>query len=320
MNLLIQNRRTLINLSALSATTIAALALLSPRTTSPIHKAAMSTSSSSPPNYPTRTYTPRHTTWPYTRADMTPEDTTTDTNFYSTPRFVTHIDDHAIETLAQYYATALPRTGRILDLCSSWISHFPASLDEAAANGDLEVAGVGMSVPELKANKLLQGKWAVHDLNASPDLPDMKGLFRGKFANNRKVVASEAEEDVSESLDGTCCVVSIDYLTSPVKVLESTLKNTKAGGSVHLIISNRCFPTKAVTRWLSIDEEERLEMVGDYLWFAGWRNIEILTLSDGKLKEEAEQAQQGGMSAFMKMLGMGGGRCDPLWVVRAKKE
>lgn len=276
-------------------------------------------SSSSPPNYPTRTYTPRHTTWPYTAADMTPEDTTTDTNFYSTPRFVTHIDDHAIETLAQYYDTALPRKGRILDLCSSWISHFPASLDEAATNGDLEVAGVGMSVPELKANKLLQGKWAVHDLNASPDLPDIKGLFRGKFANARKAAPSEPEEVVQELLDATACVVSIDYLTSPVKVLESTLKNTKAGGSVHLIISNRCFPTKAVARWLRIDEEERLEMVGDYLWFAGWRNIEILTLSDGKLKEEGEQTQTQ-MSAFMRMLGMGGGRCDPLWVVRAKKE
>lgn len=230
---------------------------------------------------------------------------------------MTHIDDHAIETLAKYYDATLPRQGRILDLCSSWISHFPRSLDEQVKKGELEVAGVGMNAPELKANKLLQGKWAVHDLNAEPRLPAMSALFEGKLAQSKVAPAAEESEEV---LDSTVCVVSIDYLTSPVRILQSILKNTKAGGTVHLVISNRCFPTKAVGRWLRIDEDERLGMVGDYLWFAGWRDIEVLTLSDGQLEEEQENAtnQQGGLQSLMKMLGMSG-RCDPLWVVRAKK-
>ncbi len=42
-------------------------------------------------------------------------------------------------------------------------------------------------------------------------------------------------------------------------------------------------------------------MVGDYLWFAGWRDVEIVTLSEGGK----------GRGWF----GFGGGG-DPLWVVR----
>lgn len=279
----------------------------------------MSTTASVPQSYQTVVYKPRHHSWPYTAADLTPSDPSSDVDFYSSPRFVTHIDDHAIETLAKYYDATLPRTGRVLDLCSSWISHFPASLDEQVKQGNLQVAGVGMNAPELRANKLLQGKWAVHDLNAVPRLPGMRALFEGVLA--KAEVAPAAEEGESEEvLDSTVCVVSIDYLTSPARILESVLRNTKMGGTVHLVVSNRCFPTKAVGRWLRIDEDERLGMVGDYLWFAGWRDIEVLTLSDGQLEEEQANAasQQGGLQSLMKMLGMSG-RCDPLWVVRARK-
>ena len=42
-------------------------------------------------------------------------------------------------------------------------------------------------------------------------------------------------------------------------------------GTVHLVISNRCFPNKVVRRWMMLDERSRLEFVGDYLHFAGWK-------------------------------------------------
>ncbi|KAK5241113.1 hypothetical protein LTR40_013400, partial [Exophiala xenobiotica] len=51
-----------------------------------------------------------------------------------------------------------------------------------------------------------------------------------------------------------------------------------------------------VGRWLKVDEEERLNMVGDYLWWSGWRKIEIQNLVEG---------------SFMR---------DPLWVVRGENE
>jgi hypothetical protein len=66
--------------------------------------------------------------------------------------------------------------------------------------------------------------------------------------------------------------------------------------------------------------------VGDYLHFAGWKNIEIVELSNGRIEpDQAEQAQTssgGGASSLQGLFGMMGmmrGR-DPLWVVRARRE
>jgi hypothetical protein len=53
-------------------------------------------------------------------------DRTPDTNFYASPRFVTHIDDYAIKALTKYYESVFPPSNTpgvaILDLCSSWVS------------------------------------------------------------------------------------------------------------------------------------------------------------------------------------------------------
>ena len=185
----------------------------------------------------------------------------------------------------------------MLDLCSSWVSHFPREMEEGAAvgkngggreEGGLEVVGLGMNAKELAANPILK-ETVLQDLNADPTIP-----------------ASLAP------LHATVCVVSIDYLTKPLSVLSSLRERTVEGGSVHLIISNRCFPTKAVGRWLRISEEERLTMVGDYLWWSGWRGIEIVEVCDGRMKE-GEGAGSGGLARW---IGMFGG-VDPLWVVRA---
>ena len=246
--------------------------------------------SSKMPSYPTVAYTPRHSSFPYSERDFQRMDEASDGDFYSSPRFVTHIDDNAISLLREYYSDALPNRGRILDFCSSWISHFPKELEEravASARGEqveagdtLEVIGAGMNKRELDANPILKER-VLQDLNVDPKLPDSIG-----------------------SIDAATCVVSIDYLNNPLEALSSVRTHLKSGGLVHLVISNRCFPTKAVGRWLRISEDERLEMAGDYLWWSGFRNIEILTLCDGK-------GDGGGW--------FGMGRPDPLWVVRGKK-
>ena len=72
--------------------------------------------------------------WPYKPNDFNRLDNSNDGNFYEEPRFVTHIDDRAIESLTAYYLnefedysknTVDGRPLDVLDLCSSWISHFP---------------------------------------------------------------------------------------------------------------------------------------------------------------------------------------------------
>jgi SAM-dependent methyltransferase len=268
--------------------------------------------------YKTTPYTPRHTSWPYTPSDFTRQDSSPDTSFYSSPRFVTHIDDAAISSLQSYYATVLPTKGRILDFCSSWISHYPPSIERAAVQtNDLKITGMGMNKAELDANKLLNNGRLLIDLNSNPEgiVPALRSA---------SAIGSSEEED--DLLDASTCVVSIDYLTSPLPVLRSILSATKPGGTIHLTISNRCFPTKAMSRWLRVDEEERLLMVGDYLHFAGWKGIEIVELSDGKVdqpEQEAEGGQTGGgarsLQGLFGMMGMMRRR-DPLWVVRARRE
>ena len=254
-----------------------------------------------PTTFPSRSYKPTHPTFPYTPLDFRRQDESDDTDFYSQPRFVTHIDDNAITLLQQYYATTLPRKGRILDLCSSWISHFPPELEELAIAGKeskkkqgpgkeyaegegegLAVIGLGMNKKELDANPILSSS-LLQNLNINPTLPPSLA-----------------------PLDATTCVVSIDYLTRPLSVLTSLHHLAKPGGTIHLVISNRCFPTKAVGRWLRVSEEERLSMVGDYLWFSGWREVEIVEVSDGR-------GSKGGL------MGLLGGGWDPLWVVRGVK-
>lgn len=261
--------------------------------------------SSSSTTWPVKTYTPKHTSWPYNPSDFTRQDNRPDDAFYSAPRFVTHIDDAAIATLRDYYDQTLPRKGKILDFCSSWISHYPPSIENAAAKGEVQVIGVGMNQAELEANKVLNHGRILVDLNQDPDV--CKAL-----RENRSIV----DEDESSKLDASTNVVSTDYLTQPVAVLKSLREATKTGGTVHLTISNRCFPTKAISRWLRVQEEERLEMVADFLHFAGWARIEIVELSNGKVGGGG--GGEGGLQGLMAYMGMN--QRDPLWVVRAVKE
>ena len=258
---------------------------------------APSSSSQLPPSYPSYRYRSSHTSFPYVAEDFLRADETSDSDFYSSPRFVTHIDDNAIALLREYYLHNLPWKGRVLDFCSSWISHFPKELEELARKtaekekeikgkeeGDeddsLKVIGMGINKKELDANIILSSR-ILQDLNINPSIPS-------------KVAP----------LSAATCVVSIDYLIHPLEVLSSLRNQMRPGGQVHLVISNRCFPTKAVGRWLRITEQDKLNMVGDYLWWSGWREIEILTICDGK----------GDGSGWF---GLGGS--DPLWVVRGTK-
>ena len=238
--------------------------------------------------YPSYRYQPRIRSFPYTAKDFLRADESSDTDFYSSPRFVYHIDDNAVSLIRSYYDQVFPRNGRILDFCSSWVSHFPRALEETAVKTakselaveevPLHVVGMGMNKAELDANPILSSR-LLQDLNTDPIIPTSVG-----------------------PLNAATCVVSIDYMVKPIEVLASLRERTVPGGTVHLIISNRCFPTKAVGRWLRVGEQEKLNMVGDYLWWSGWRDIEILTLCDG----------QGGGG----WLGLS--RNDPLWVVRGK--
>jgi SAM-dependent methyltransferase len=159
-----------------------------------------------------------------------------DDEFYSFPRLVTHIDAPAIEAVGVLYEE-LGIRGRVLDLMSSWISHF------RSAPG--EVIGVGMNEGELRANRVLTEAW-VHDLNADPRLP-----------------LPDA------SVDHAVCCVSVDYLTRPVEVFRDISRVLRPGGLFVVTFSNRCFPTKAIRGWLATDDAGHIRIVSSYFDVSG---------------------------------------------------
>jgi hypothetical protein len=163
-------------------------------------------------------------------------DPTADAGFYSFPRFVTHIDDGAIEAVGRLY-DELGLTGDVLDLCSSWVSHFRTAPQSLVA--------LGMNADELAANPHATS-WTVHDLNEEPELPF-----------------------VDASFDAATCCVSVDYLIHPVEVFASVARVLRPGGVFVCTFSNRLFPTKAIAGWLATDDAGHVAIVQEYFRRAG---------------------------------------------------
>ena len=170
------------------------------------------------------------------------DDERPDALFYGPPRLVTHIDDGAIAAVGELYTElgidgSAPRPVRVLDLMSSWISHFRTP--------PAELVVLGMNAAELEANTAATER-VVRDLNADPRLP-------------------LPDEDV----DAVVCCVSIDYLTRPIEVLEEAGRVLRPGGTLAITFSNRCFPTKAVRGWLLTDDEQHGQLVAELVRRAG---------------------------------------------------
>jgi SAM-dependent methyltransferase len=163
-------------------------------------------------------------------------DAASDAAFYDRARLVTHIDNAAVRGIGALYAE-LGLTGRVLDLMSSWVSHF--------CDQPRELAVLGMNADELARNPMATER-LVHDLNVDPSLPYSAASF-----------------------DAVTCAVSIDYLTRPVEVVREVARVLRPGAPVVVTFSNRCFPTKAVRGWLEADDARRVAIVGRYLRAAG---------------------------------------------------
>ena len=192
------------------------------------------------------------------------EDETPDEIFYREPRLGVHIDEITIEAARSYYAKVLPPDGLILDLMSSWRSHLPL-------NRTNRVVGLGMNEVELAENPQLDQR-VVHDLNVNPKMA---------FDN--------------DSFDAAIVTVSVQYMTRPVSIFADVWRVLKPGAQFHVIFSDRIFPTKAVSIWLSLPSPERRgDLVQSYFELGGyWDCIEFI---DRSPKRE----------------------CDPLYIVRAR--
>jgi SAM-dependent methyltransferase len=162
----------------------------------------------------------------FDRADESPDD-----RFYAIDRLVTHIDDGAIAAVGDLYAE-LELAGEVLDICSSWVSHYQQA--------PRRLVVMGMNAAELAANTAADQR-IVRDLNVEPVLPFDDGSF-----------------------DAVTCCVSVDYLTRPLDVFAEAARVLRPGGVFVCTFSNRCFPTKAIRGWLSTDDEGHCAIVSAY--------------------------------------------------------
>tara|TARA_B100000519_G_scaffold194677_1_gene198799 strand:+ start:1923 stop:2969 length:1047 start_codon:yes stop_codon:yes gene_type:complete len=183
--------------------------------------------------------------YPFTTKDMGRYDESSDAFFYEQPRLVKHIDDQAIDALTKYYSEVFKTVEdddekpKVLDICSSWISHYPEDVKFSRC------AGTGMNEEELLKNPRFTEKPTVVDLNETPKLP--------------------YEDD---SFDFVTNAVSVDYLTKPLEVMQEVRRVLKPGGRAIMSFSNRCFPTKAVSIWTATGDLDHIWIVGAYFHFA----------------------------------------------------
>ncbi len=174
-----------------------------------------------------------------------------DLAFYAPPRLVTHIDEGAVAALTACYLERLAENSQVLDLMSSWVSHLPSERTYAA------VVGHGMNAEELAANPRLD-RWFVQDLNRETSLP------LG-----------------DQSFDAALCCVGAQYLQQPVAVFADVRRVLTPGSPFIVSFSNRCFPTKAVAIWRSLDTNGHAALIRLYLERAGFRDITVELLADG---------------------------------------
>ena len=162
------------------------------------------------------------------------EDNSDDSLFYEIPRLVTHIDDNACMVLTGYYRSLLKDGDSVLDLMSSWVSHLPEDINYS------KVSAQGMNKVELKAN---------------PQLTD----FILQNLNTNQVLPYGDEE-----FDLCTIAVSVQYLTSPVRVFEDIARVLKPNGKCCVSFSNRMFPTKAILAWRMSSNENHCNLVSQY--------------------------------------------------------
>ena len=109
-----------------------------------------------------------------------------------------------------------------------------------------KICATGMNPLELQFHDQLTGGFEAADLNQETKLP---------YDDN--------------SFDVVTCVVSIDYLVDPIKVLKEVHRVLRPGGQVIISQSNRCFPSKAIAMWLNMNDRQHLELINGYFQYAG---------------------------------------------------
>jgi SAM-dependent methyltransferase len=191
-------------------------------------------------------------------------DDTDDTQFYQSPRFVTHVDDGFIQQLTDLYRERLKPHTRVFDLMSSWVSHLPEDVEFS------QVEGHGLNGEELGRNPRLH-HYFVQNLNKDPKLPL-----------------------ADQSFDAVLNTVSVQYLQYPEGIFSEIHRILKPGGIAIISFSNRMFYQKAIQAWREGSEASRVALVKNYFKaIPGFSKPEVIV----------RQSQAPGMLQWLGMAG-----------------
>lgn len=183
-----------------------------------------------------------------TALDRRKLNTSPDSNFYESPKLVTHCDDAFVTALTNLYNERISGS-RVLDLMASHVSHLPE--DRLC---ELYVTGHGMNADELAANPALSERH-VADLNIAPSLP---------FA-------------ATASYDAILCCAGVQYLQEPEAVFAECARALKPHGVLIVSFTDKFFFPKAIQGWIDRGMSTRAKLVKDYMRAAGgFSDIEIV--------------------------------------------
>ena len=188
--------------------------------------------------------------------------------FYVLPRLVYHVDEPAVCALTQHYRRRIQPNSDVLDICSSWVSHYPTEFPETMNS----IKATGMNPMELFFNDQLTGGFVVADLNGNGIINNASDEM-GDYDSDNALLEFD-----DESVDVVTCAFSIDYLIDPIKILRGCNRILRPGGKVIVSFSNRCFGTKAIQVWRVNGNDLHLELVNAFFKYAG--NYETPTAYD----------------------------------------
>ena len=163
------------------------------------------------------------------------QDESNDSLFYSTPKFVYHLDSNFRNNLSKVYEREIKKNSFVLDLMSSWDSYLPKNINYK------KVIGHGLNREELERNEAFDNYW-IQNFNINQNIP---------------------LED--ETIDYCLMVAAWQYLQYPEKITEEIARILNPNGKFIIAFSNRAFWHKAPNIWTYSNEIERIEYVREIL-------------------------------------------------------
>ena len=173
-------------------------------------------------------------------------DESNDKEFYSTPKFVYHLDTNFRNNLSAVYKEEIQNNSIVLDLMSSWDSYLPKDIKYK------KVIGHGLNEEELKKNKAFDNYW-IQNFNTSQVLP----------LDNK-------------SMDCCLMVAAWQYLQYPEKLTEEIARILTDDGKFIISFSNRAFWHKAPNIWTYSSEIERIDYVRNILLANGFGEPRVI--------------------------------------------